>query len=200
MTIKQAQRTAKSKIELVKHEYPRRPEFEYLLPKYDKKIATNLAKAKIFGRGCPKACTEVITLLPKTTVQPSTGIGYFMVNVDGWRTINAYVICDPLNSSTQRGFSLELSFSLVDFVLGVGVLGETSFFYNFESYYNPALNQKLLRCETADLTIGGGLPWIGGVDLTHILRAPVMGPFVRASVFNEGTTARGVEVKAYLST
>jgi hypothetical protein len=46
----------------------------------------------------------------------------------------------------------------------------------------------------------GGLPWYGGTDLTHILRVPVMGPYVRASVFNEDDTTRKVEVKAYLST
>jgi hypothetical protein len=50
---------------------------------------------------------------------------------------------------------------------------------------------------------GGGLiqvPRIGGVDLTHILRVPVMGSYIRASAFNEDTTARSVEVTAYLTT
>jgi hypothetical protein len=143
----------------------------------------------------------VITLLPKTTVQPGWGVGCYMVNIDGYRTINAYVIGDALNSTANRGFTLELSFSLVDFVYGVGVVGESSHFYDFDTYFNagPYL-QRLIHLGTSDLTAGGGLPQIGGVDLTHILRAPVLGPFVRASVFNEDSQTWDVDVRAYLST
>ena len=123
------------------------------------------------------------------------------MNIDGFRIINAYVISDPLNSSTQRGFTLELSFAVNPFVYGVGVIGETSYFFNFDGYFDPGQpNHGTIRGETSDLATTGGLPWIGGTDLTHILRAPVMGPYVRASVFNEDNTARQVEVKAYLST
>jgi hypothetical protein len=32
------------------------------------------------------------------------------------------------------------------------------------------------------------------------LRVPVMGPYIRASAFNEDTTARNAEVNAYLTT
>jgi hypothetical protein len=53
-----------------------------------------------------------------------------MINIDGYRMINAYVISDPLSSTNQRGFTLELSFALNDFVYGVGVVGETSYFFN----------------------------------------------------------------------
>jgi hypothetical protein len=51
-----------------------------------------------------------------------------MINVDGFRHINAYVVSDRLNSTSQRGFSLEISFSLNPFVHGVGVVGETRYF------------------------------------------------------------------------
>jgi hypothetical protein len=124
-----------------------------------------------------------------------------MINIDGYRTINAFVTSDALNSSIQRGFTLEISFALNPFVLNVGVVGETSFFFNFDSYFDPgSFNHRLITCETSDLTTIGGLPYIGGVDLTHILRVPVMGPYVRASVFNEDGIARNAEVRAYLST
>jgi hypothetical protein len=136
-----------------------------------------------------------------TNVAGHTGVGYQMINIDGYRTINAYVISDRLNNTTQRGFTLELSFSLHPFVNGVGVIGETSFFFNVDAYFEPGtLSHRTARCETSDLTTVGGLPRIGGVDLAHIQRAPVMGPYVRASVFNEDGTARNVEVSAYLST
>jgi hypothetical protein len=196
-----ARKKAKAEQNLVKAVHPVRPDWEYYLPKEDKALIEKLAKRPVFPKLCERPCTTVMTLFPKDTVNGRTGKGYHMINVDGYRIINAYVISDALNSTLQRGFTLELSFSLNDFVYGVGVIGETSYFYNFESYFNPGtLSQRTLRCETNDLTTTGGLPWIGGTDLTHILRVPVMGPYVRASVFNEDVTARQVEVKAYLST
>lgn len=181
--------------------HPVKPGWDYFLPEENKKLIAELVKPPIITTGFDRPFTTTMTLFPKDTVQGHTGKGYHMINVDGFRVINAYVISDPLNSTTQRGFTLELSFSLNDFVYGVGVVGETSYFFNFEDYFDPANpGHKTLRCETSDLTSTGGLPWIGGVDLTHILRVPVLGPFVRASVFNEDGTARKVEVKAYLST
>ncbi|HCA27069.1 MAG TPA: hypothetical protein DEP05_05430, partial [Betaproteobacteria bacterium] len=181
--------------QLVKAVHPARPDWAYYLPKENKTLIGQLAKKPVFPKLCEKPCTTVTTLFPKDSVNGHTGKGYYMINVDGYRTINAYVISDSLNSTLQRGFTLELSFALNDFVYGVGVLGETSFFYNFDNYFNPGTaSQPTLRCETSDLTTTGGLPWIGGTDLTHILRVPVMGPYVRASVFNVDGATRQVEV------
>lgn len=186
---------------LVKQVHASRPDWNYFLLEPNKATIGDLLKPPVFGKTCDKACTNVISLLPKTNVAGHTGVGYQMINIDGYRTINAYVISDRLNSTNQRGFTLELSFSLNPFVYGVGVIGETSFFFNFDTYFEPGtLSHRTARCETSDLTTVGGLPRIGGVDLTHILRTPVMGPYVRASVFNEDGTARNVEVSAYLST
>ncbi len=186
---------------LVESRHPIRQDRKYFLLEPDRPTVTRLLKPFLFPRTCDRPCTRVITLLPKTTVAPQTGIGYQMTNIDGFRAINAYVICDPLNSTNQRGFTLELSFSVNPFVYGVGVIGEARYSFNFENYYDPAnVTHGTVHCETNDLTSTGGLPHIGGVDLTHILRAPVMGPYVRASVFNEGSTPRGVEVSAYLTT
>jgi hypothetical protein len=124
-----------------------------------------------------------------------------MINIDGYRMINAYVTSDRLNSSTQRGFSLILSFSLNPFVAGVGVVGETSYFFNFDAYFEPGtLSHRTGETQTSDLTTIGGVPYLGGVDLTHILRTPVMGPYVRASVFNQDSAAHNVAVNAYLTT
>lgn len=187
------------RFEVVQH--PRYPKRQFLLPAYDKATAALLAKPFFFPKICSRPCTSVITLLSKTTVQPSSGIGSFMINIDGFRTINAYVIGERLLSSTERGFTLEPSFAPTGFVPGIGVVGETSHFFNFDTYFNAgAASQPLIHLQTSDLTSSGGVPQLGGVDLTHILRAPVLGPFVRASVFNEGDTARAVEVRAYLST
>lgn len=181
--------------------HPARSDWEYYLPKENKALITKLAKKPRFPKYCDRPCTKTLTLFPEDTVNGHTGKGYHMINIDGYRMINAYVVSDALNSTTQRGFTLELSFSLNDFVPGQGVLGETSHFFNFDSYFDPGNSyHNTIRCETNDLSTTGGLPWIGGTDLTHILRVPVMGPYVRASVFNEDGTARKVEVRAYLST
>lgn len=191
----------KKKPKFVKADHPSRPDWNYYLPKEDKALIKKLSKKPLFPKICERPCTTIMTLFPQDTIQGHTGKGYHMINVDGYRVINAYVISDPLNITNQRGFTLELSFSLNDFVSGVGVIGETSYFFNFENYFDPgSTSHKLQRCETNDLTTIGGLPWIGGTDLTHILRVPVMGPYVRASVFNEDGTSRKAEVKAYLST
>lgn len=196
-----AQAKKPPKIAFVKTTHPERPTWPYFLPKENKALMRKLAKKPLFPRLCERPCTAVTTLFPRRQVEGHTGYGYYMINVDGYRTINAYVISDPLNSTNQRGFTLKLSFSLTDFVYGVGVVGETSFFFNFESYFDPGtLTHRLQNCQTSDLSASGGLPWIGGRDLAHILRAPVMGPYVRASVFNEDNAAREVEVVAYLST
>lgn len=191
----------KSGMMLVKTRHSARPDWDYYLPKENKALISKLAKPIVFPRSCDRPCTKIMTLFPKANVSGHTGHGYHMININGFRVLNAYVISDALNSTIQRGFTLGLSFSLNDFVYGVGVLGETSYFYNFDNYFNPGTSsQRTLRCETDDLTTTGGLPWIGGTDLTHILRVPVMGPYVRASVFNEDGAARDVEVKAYLMT
>ena len=186
---------------LVKSTHPTRPDWSFVIIEPKPSVVSQLKKAHVFSKTCSKPCTKVVTLLPMTNVDGASGVGYQMINIDGFRWINAYIISDPLNSSTQRGFSLELSFSLNPFVLGVGVVGESSYFFNFDNYYDPGTeSHKTIRCETNDRASTGGLPWIGGVDLTHILRIPVMGPYVRATAFNEDRTARNVEVKAYLST
>ncbi|MCU7844223.1 MAG: hypothetical protein KZQ93_10325 [Candidatus Thiodiazotropha sp. (ex Monitilora ramsayi)] len=178
-----------------------RPDWNYYLPKEDKSVIKKLAKKPIFPKICDRPCTKIMTLFPEDSVNGHSGKGYHMINIDGYRTINAYVISDALNSTTQRGFTLELSFSVNDFVYGVGVIGETSHFFNFDNYFDPGnSSHRTIRIESNDLTTTGGLPWIGGTDLTHILRVPVLGPYVRASVFNEDDSARRVEVKAYLST
>ncbi|HLW53497.1 MAG TPA: hypothetical protein VKW06_11695 [Candidatus Angelobacter sp.] len=186
---------------LVKARHSKRPGWDYYLFKDDQREMDRLLAPFPFPPPCVKACTQVMTLLPKTNIQGQSGVGYFMINIDGFRYINAYVISDALNSSLQRGFSLELSFSVNPFVLGVGVVGESSFFFNFDSYYDPSTYKHgTIYCQTNDLTSLGGLPQIGGVDLTHIQRVPVLGPYVRASVFNEDVRAQNAQVVAYLST
>jgi hypothetical protein len=64
-----------------------------------------------------------------------------MINVDGYRIINAYVISDALNSTNQRGFTLELSFALNDFVYGGGVIGETSYFFQLRQLVRAGLGE-----------------------------------------------------------
>lgn len=186
---------------LVKQVHPSRPDWDFFMLEPDRETIDGLLKPTPFETTCDKACTSVVTLLPKTNVAGHSGLGYYMINVDGYRTMNAYVIGDALYSSTQRGFTLELSFAMYPFVYGVGVVGETSFFFNFDTYFEPGtLSHRTARCATSDLSTIGTIPWIGGVDQTHILRVPVMGPYVRATVFNEDSTARNVTVAAYLST
>jgi hypothetical protein len=191
---------AKPKFKLTKAVHPSHPKWPFQVLTPDKATAAKLAKPFAFF-GCDRPCTKLTTLLSKRLIEGRTGIGSSMVNVDGFRYINAYIISDPINSSAQRGFSLELSFAPHPFVLGVGVVGEARFHFNLENYFDPEhFDHPTLSMSTSDRTSLGGLPHIGGKDLTHLLRVPVMGPFVRASAFNEDTTARNATVEAYLTT
>jgi hypothetical protein len=194
-------KTKNIKTDWVKIKNPNAPDTDFFLPKEDKKLMAALLKPIVFGKDCQKVCSKVIELLPATVVTAHTGVGYHMINVDGFRYLNAYVISAALNSTTQRGFSLELSFSVNDFIPGVGVVGKTNHFFNFNNYYNTGEYEKrTIHSGTSDQTSLGGLIKIGGVDYTHLLRIPVMGPFVRASVFNKDNANRQVSVKAYLTT
>jgi hypothetical protein len=186
----------KAEDKLIKSQHPARPDWDYRVIEVDEDLLKELGKPPVFAAGCVKACTTTITLLPKFNVGGKSGVGFPFVNVDGYRIINAFVISDPLKSSTQRGFSLEMSFGL-----DAGGTGETSVFFNFDNYFDPASwKHPTLVCQTSDLLTTGNLPWIGGVCLSHILRVPVMGPYVRASVFNEDSAAHQVQVIGYLST
>lgn len=191
---------SKAKFTLTKAVHPAHPKWPFHVLTPDKATAAKLAKPFAFF-GCDRPCTKLITLLSKRLIPGKTGFGGAMTNVDGFRWLNAYVISDPLNSTNQRGFSMDISFAPNPFVLGVGVVGEARFQFNVENYFDPgAFDHRTVSMGTSDLTGLGGLPHIGGKDLTHLMRVPVMGPFVRGSAFNQDTVARNAEVVAYLTT
>ncbi len=191
---------AEPKPKWVGHKRSDQPDVTFYLPKHDAKLTERLwVRPKL--EACDRPCTQKIELFPKRDVEGHTGYGYFMVNVDGYRHLNCYLISDPLNSSTQRGFTLELSFALEPFQPGIGYYGETEALFNAEEYYDPGHSEHpLIRLRTSDLMSTGGLPWIGGQNLAHILRVPVMGPYVRASVFNKDSQKRAARVVAYATT
>jgi hypothetical protein len=188
--------------ELVKSVHPSKPNMNYFLPKEDKKLIQELIRPQEFTKGCQAVCTKTITLLPKMSIDGGRGVGYFLVNVDGYRYVNVYIISSALFNSNQKGFSLDISFSVNPFVYGVGVVGEASYFFNFDNYYNITDFEKKIIYMGTDYrrADNNGLPYIGGVDLTHMLRIPVMGPYIRASAFNNDDTSHDVEVLGYLTT
>jgi hypothetical protein len=46
------------------------------------------------------------------------------------------------------------------------------------------------------LSAMGGVPYIRGQNLVHILRTPVLGSYVRAPVFNEDTQTHSARIIA----
>ena len=122
-----------------------------------------------------------------------------MINVDGYSYLNCYLRSDALFSSNQRGFTLEVSFALEG---SSSAYDETSYYFDIEEYYYTSnLEHKLIRIQTNDLlSATGGVPYIGGQNLVHILRTPVLGPYVRVSVFNEDTQTHYARVIAYATT
>jgi hypothetical protein len=160
-----------------------------------------LRVAPIFLPTCNKACTSVKTLISKRTVPGHSGIGTPPINIDGYRKLSAYVISDPLSSTTMRGFSLRLSFSLGPFEPGVEVAGAADCFFSFDTECESGVEQQRLNVlATSDLKSNNALPRLGGRDLAHILHSPVMGPYVSAMLMNEDGVARSGEVLVYLST
>ncbi|HMP75946.1 MAG TPA: hypothetical protein PKE12_06595 [Kiritimatiellia bacterium] len=150
---------------------------------------------------CDRPCTAIVQMLPKTLLNPGSGFGQAPVKVDGYRFANLYVISDPVNSSNDRGFTLEVSFACFPFVYGEGVRGETNHMFNFDALgYASGYEAKIMRIKTSDQGVTNQLPRYGGRDLTHILRIPILGPYMRAIASNVGQIARNVEVVAYLMT
>lgn len=186
---------------LVKISHPRRPDWDvYVIEPTEKQLADNVMPFPL-PAPCQKACTASITLVPQINIGPHSGIGFAPVNVDGFRWLNAYVTSDSLHSTAQRGFSLELFFSLNPFVPAVGVRSQAWTFFNMESFYDGAAGHHQSQYTSmSDLTLGGGPPYFGGVDLTQVLRVPVIGPFVSAIAFNEDSVAHNAQVVAYVST
>lgn len=68
----------------------------FYLPKENKKSIAASSNALIFGAKCQKVCSKVIELLPEVTIDPNSGRGSSMTNIDGFRYINAYVIGERL--------------------------------------------------------------------------------------------------------
>jgi hypothetical protein len=88
----------------------------FYLPKYDATIAKHLEKVpKIASQ--KKLYSNTIELFPSRQVEPKTGYGYYLINVDGYSYLNCYLISDALFSSNQRGFALEASFALEEVLL-----------------------------------------------------------------------------------
>lgn len=183
--------------ELIKSIHPSRPDIQYFLPKEDKKLMNELLRPPLSPKGCQMVCSKAITMLPKTNLEGGHGVGYYFVNVDGYRYINAYIISTQLERADESGFSLEIDFSLDP----VGVVGGTSYFFNFDNYYETAdFEKKTIHCSTSYLDSSGILRIGDGYDFTHIMRVPVMGPYARAVAINNGITNSDVEVKAYITT
>lgn len=44
----------------------------------------------------------IITLFPEKSLNGHTSRGHYMINIDGHRTLNAYVISDGINSKTSE--------------------------------------------------------------------------------------------------
>src|SRR5437870_1754671 len=104
-----AQTTREAEPKLVKHPHPGRPGWDYFLIEPGNLVIAELEKAPAFDTTCTPACTKTMVLVPKRSVAGHTGVGYQMINIDGYRMINAFVISDALNSTTQLGFTLVLS-------------------------------------------------------------------------------------------
>jgi hypothetical protein len=97
-------------------ERPHMKDVTFYLPKYDATIAKHLEKVpKIASQ--KKLYSNTIELFPSRQVEPKTGYGYYLINVDGYSYLNCYLISDALFSSNQRGFTLEVSFALEEVLL-----------------------------------------------------------------------------------
>ncbi|MEN9550025.1 MAG: hypothetical protein RIR12_2616 [Bacteroidota bacterium] len=173
---------------------------DFYIPQESKKKEVKLTKALVIDTKCQKVCSRIIELLPETTVEPNTGRGSSMINIDGFRYINVYVIGERVTHSDQKGFSLRLSFSVNPFVLEVGVVGETHRFFNFDTYYNKDEYEKKLNHISNSYETSPGYTHLGGVDNTYMVRVPVMGAYVRVGAINNDSMARKVKVAAYLTT
>ncbi len=144
--------------------------------------------------------TKVVTVIPTVLLQPASGRGNSALNVDGYRMINLFVKSDPVLSAADRGISLDIAFAPATVTTGtwtdLSCDGECLF--NFDSLGTAAgYEAKYYRLTVSDRNVNDTVK-AGGRDLSYIVRIPVLGPFLRVSATNRGSTARNVEVTAYL--
>lgn len=190
-----------SSIEWTLQKHSRWPDKKIYLAQVDAQTAKRL-KQPVKLLGCDRPCTRVIELLPPTSIEGHSGRGYAMVNVDGYRHLNCFLISDPLSDPGDRGFSLHISFAVGPFMTGVGWLGETWVFASAEQIrFTGQADQPVAWLTTSDLAAATGqVPYTGGSNLSQITRVPVMGPYVRATAINEGSQTRSARVVAYATT
>ncbi|HMO49820.1 MAG TPA: hypothetical protein PKE26_02020 [Kiritimatiellia bacterium] len=144
--------------------------------------------------------TKFVTIIPKVLIDPMSGRGH-AISVDGFRMINIYVISDPVNSTYDRAFMMDVYFAPYATQGQYGPIfhGLTSNVYNFDSQSYPSgFEAKHYRLRTSDRDVNNQLPQAGGFDLAHCMRVPVIGPYVRVIASNLGNASRSVEVVAYL--
>ena len=186
---------ARTAARFVRKPFPGRAKCELLQPVG--KTARILIDDVVLPRDVQRVYAKVVDLMPPMVIQPGHGLGLTFVNVGGFRFANVYVTSDPAAVSGLQGFALEVEFALQPTIAGLPI-GGTSVFFNFDGYTGSDLEHRSTRC-IADNWNPAGQAWTGASDI-HILRVPVMGPYMRPLVFNLGTVARAAAVKAYLTT
>ena len=144
--------------------------------------------------------TKVVTVIPTVQLQPSSGRGNSALNVDGYRMINLFVKSDPVLSTEDRGISLDIAFAPGTVTTGtwtdLSCDGECLF--NFDTQGTTSgFEAKYYRLAVSDRDVNDRVK-AGGRDLSYVVRVPVLGPFIRVSATNRGSTPRNVEVVAYL--
>jgi hypothetical protein len=92
-------RNTATKITWEKVEHPTTQGIDsFYLPKYDRVLAKALEKVPKISLQ-PRLSTAIIELFPFTHIEPRTGRGYFLINVDGYRHLNCFLISDAILGS-----------------------------------------------------------------------------------------------------
>lgn len=147
--------------------------------------------------------TKVITILPKVALPPNAGRGNAALNIDGYRMVNLFVKADPVLSTGDRGFSVDIAFApttVTDASGWTNLSCDGEALFNFDSLGTATgYEAKYYRLTVSDRNVNDTVK-AGGRDLTYIVRIPVLGPFIRVIASNRGNTTRNVEVLAYLMT
>lgn len=144
--------------------------------------------------------TQVVTIIPKVTLPPSSGRGNAALNIDGYRMINLFVVADAVLSTAERGIAVDIAFAPATTVENgwTNLSCDGTDLYNFDSLGLSAGDEaRYFRLAVSDRNVNDRVK-AGGRDLTYIVRVPVLGPFIRVSVTNRDTTPRTAEVTAYL--
>lgn len=152
-------------------------------------IVCSLGMNSCTNSNCCEVKTKTVVIYENHSIPANTGISTGMyTNVDHYRYVNVMVEFQQ-DSIGEEPVSLGVSFAHDS----IGKWGSRTYFTFEENYTAPADPQAM--------ALSGENSWGGAPEgnSSYIARLPIMGPYMRVTLFNYHYAARNITVALYLT-